>query len=87
MILFSIQALLEMENVACKHQDPHLAHHISLHYLPDQVNVIKKLADLHTRLKRSGDSGLGLHIIDRELNNDWNSIKQPIFSFYEKYYK
>ena len=69
-IHFPLKALLEVTNVARKHHDPHLAHHIELNNLRDQVNLIKKLADLSTQLKTSGDSGLGLHIIDRELFKD-----------------
>merc|ERR1712189_157352 len=35
-------------------------------YLKEQVEAIKEIADLVTKMKRAGD-GLGLHIIDKEL--------------------
>ncbi len=59
-------SLLNLHKVAASHDDPHLCNHLEEHFLEEQVESIKKLGDLITKMKRAGD-GLGLHVIDKEL--------------------
>ncbi len=62
------ESLLAMHNVSGSRGDPHLCDHLEGHFLQEQVESIKKLGDLVTKMKRAGD-GLGLHIIDKELQS------------------
>ena len=40
---------------------------IEKEYLAEQVTAEKEVGDLLTKMKRTGSEGLGLHIIDKEL--------------------
>lgn len=60
------QSLLDLHGVASRHADPHMADFLESHYLGEQVESIKQLSDLVTKLKGVGP-GLGEHIIDQEL--------------------
>jgi len=62
------ESLLALHKVAGSHEDPHLCDHLEGHFLEEQVESIKQLGDLVTKMKRAGD-GLGLHIIDKELHS------------------
>lgn len=62
------ESLLTLHRAAGNHNDPHLCDHLEEHFLGEQVESMKKLGDLITKMKRAGD-GLGLHIIDKELHS------------------
>ena len=59
-------ALLELHKVADARGDPQFCDFLEGNYLKEQVEDIKELADLVTRLRRAGE-GLGVHLIDKEL--------------------
>merc|ERR1711915_779674 len=60
------ESLLNMHKMADSHGDAQMADYLEGTYLKEQVEAIKEIADLVTKMKRAGD-GLGLHIIDKEL--------------------
>merc|ERR1711892_525333 len=60
------ESLLNVHKMADSHADAQLTDFIEGTYLKEQVEAIKEIADLVTKMKRAGD-GLGLHIIDKEL--------------------
>lgn len=57
------QTLLDLHETVGKRNDPHLADYLEGNFLNEQVDSIKELSDLITKMKRAGD-GLGLHLID-----------------------
>ena len=59
---------MDLHKVAAGHDDAQLTDYIEGDYLKEQVKSIKELSDLITKMKRAGD-GLGLHIIDKELQS------------------
>merc|ERR1711942_190827 len=59
-------ALEDLQAVAMKKKDFHLVEFIQKEFLVKKVNIIKEIGDCLTKIKRVGD-GLGLHILDREL--------------------
>ena len=59
-------ALEDLQAVAMEKKDFHLVDFIQKEFLVKKVNIIKEIGDCLTKIKRAGD-GLGLHIIDREL--------------------
>jgi ferritin heavy chain len=63
------QALLDLHGVASTHNDVHLADYLESEFLDEQVEAIKKLGDLITRLKRAGPEGLGEYIFDKDLSS------------------
>merc|ERR1711970_1662873 len=60
------ESLLNIHKMADSHSDAQLTDFIEGTYLKEQVEAIKEIGDLVTKMKRAGD-GLGLHIIDKEL--------------------
>ncbi|XP_028669355.1 ferritin, middle subunit-like [Erpetoichthys calabaricus] len=54
------QALLDMHKVATDRADPHLCDFLETHYLKEQVEIIKKLGDHITNLRKTGSSSGGL---------------------------
>ena len=64
--LSSLQSLLELHKVASAHEDPQLTDFLEGEYLKEQVEAQKEIGTLITQMKNAGD-GLGLHIIDKEL--------------------
>ena len=58
--------LLDVHKTADRHGDAQMTDIIEGEYLKEQVEAEKELGDLITRMKRAGD-GLGLHLIDKEL--------------------
>ena len=48
-------------------QDPEFTNFIEEHFLPEQVEGQKMLADMITNLKRVGGDGVGLYLFDQEL--------------------
>lgn len=61
------QSLLELHAVAGTHNDAHLADMIESEFLTEQVDSIKELSDMITRLKRAGP-GLGEYQFDKDLH-------------------
>jgi ferritin heavy chain len=57
---------LVVKVVASEHEDAQLTDFLEGEYLKEQVEAQKEIGDLITKMKRAGD-GLGLHIIDKEL--------------------
>ena len=62
------QSLLELHKTADASSDPQLTDFIEGNYLEEQVEAVKELGDLVTRMRRAGD-GLGVHLIDKELQD------------------
>merc|ERR1712156_1339073 len=62
MKLMEYQSLLDIHKVAGDKGDGHLCDFLESEYLSEQVEGIKAVGDLITKMKRAGD-GLGLHII------------------------
>merc|ERR1711909_214256 len=60
------EALLVMHKSADDNNDGRMTDFIEGTYLEEQVEAIKEISDLVTKMKRAG-AGLGLHIIDKEL--------------------
>ena len=60
------KALLELHATANKHNDPQMTDFIEGECLKEQVDAKKEIADLITKMKGVGE-GVGLHIIDKEL--------------------
>merc|ERR1711962_833043 len=60
------ESLLAMHKVAAGHEDAQMTDFIEGTFLKEQVEAIKEIGDLITQMKKAGD-GLGLHIIDKEL--------------------
>lgn len=53
------KSLLNLHKVAEENNDPQLCDFIESEYLEEQVEAIKKIADLVTQLNRVGGDGLG----------------------------
>merc|ERR1712037_20349 len=62
------QSLLDLHKVAGDKGDGHLCDFLESEYLAEQVEGIKAIGDLITKMKRAGD-GLGLHLIDKEMGS------------------
>ncbi len=62
------QSLLSLHGTASEKNDAHLCDFLESHFLGEQVEAIKELSDLVTKMKRAGD-GLGTHIIDKEMKD------------------
>jgi len=63
------QSLLDLHALASKHGDPHLTDFLEEEFLDEQVEDIKKLGDMITRLNRAGPAGLGEYIFDKDLSS------------------
>lgn len=61
------ESLLKLHKVAGSHNDPHLCDYLEEHFLSEQVDSLKKLADLKTKILRVGNDGVGLVVVDQEL--------------------
>merc|ERR1712227_241725 len=65
----AMEAALELEKTVNQSLiDIHLCDFLESEYLSKQVEGIKAVGDLITKMKRAGD-GLGLHIIDKEMGS------------------
>merc|ERR1712210_218544 len=62
------QSLLDLHKVVGDKGDGHLCDFLESEYLGEQVEGIKAIGDLITKMKRAGD-GLGLHLIDKEMGS------------------
>jgi len=60
------QSLLDMHKVSDGHNDAAFCDFLESEYLGEQVDAHKEIGDLIAKMKRAGD-GLGLHLIDKEL--------------------
>merc|ERR1712111_82873 len=56
------------QDIAGDKGDSHLCDFLESEYLGEQVEGIKAIGDLITKMKRAGD-GLGLHLIDKEMGS------------------
>lgn len=61
------ESLLNLHSVASGHMDVHLCDFLETHYLQEQVDSIKEIADHVTNLKRVGE-GLGVYMFDQKLH-------------------
>ncbi|KAI1294432.1 Stores iron in a soluble, non-toxic, readily available form [Mortierella claussenii] len=61
------KSLLNLHKIAEENTDSQLTNYIASEYLPEQIEGIKKIADLVTQLNRVGGDGLGLYLWDQEL--------------------
>jgi len=61
-------SLLSLHAVASSHNDPHLSNYLEEEFLTEQVESIKQLSDMITRLNRAGQ-GLGEFMFDKELQS------------------
>lgn len=60
------QCLLELHGIASKNNDPHMTKMLEDEFLEEQVESLKKIGDMITRLKRAGTCGLGEYLFDRD---------------------
>merc|ERR1711990_396445 len=60
------QSLLDLHKVGQDANDAHFCDFLESEYLIEQVDAIKEISDLITKMIRAGE-GLGLHTIDKEL--------------------
>jgi len=63
------QALLDLHKIAGNNGDANMCDFLETHYLNEQVEAIKELADYVTNLKRVGP-GLGEYMFDKETLSD-----------------
>merc|ERR1711915_215949 len=66
------QSLLYLHKLADSKRDPHLTDFLEGNFLNEQVESIKKISDMITRLKRAtqgsrDNTGLGEYLFDKEL--------------------
>ncbi len=54
---------------ATTNSDPHLTNFLEGKFLDEQVESIKKIGDLITRLKRAGPEGLGEYLFDKDISS------------------
>ncbi|CAG9761938.1 unnamed protein product [Ceutorhynchus assimilis] len=62
------ESLLNLHSVASGHMDVNLCDFLETHFLQEQVDSIKELADNVTNLKRVGE-GLGVFMFDQKLHD------------------
>merc|ERR1712180_10678 len=62
------QSLLDLHKACDSKGDAHLCDFIEAEFLGEQVEGIKEIGDLITKMKRAGN-GLGLHIMDKEIGS------------------
>ncbi|XP_044254015.1 soma ferritin-like [Tribolium madens] len=63
------ESLLVLHSTASGHMDVNLCDFLETHYLQEQVDAIKEIADHVTNLKRVGE-GLGVYMFDRTLGDN-----------------
>lgn len=61
------KSLLQVHRAASESEDAQMCDYLEGHFLTEQVESIKKLADLLTKLNRVGSEGLGLYLLDKEV--------------------
>merc|ERR1711936_1191936 len=60
------ESILNMHKMADSHGDAQMTDFLEGTFMKEQVEAIKEIADLATKMNRAGE-GLGLHVIDKEL--------------------
>merc|ERR1712215_613625 len=60
------ESILNMHQMADSHGDAQMTDFLEGTFLKEQVEAIKEIEDLMTKMNRAG-GGLGLHVIDKEL--------------------
>jgi ferritin heavy chain len=63
------KSLLNLHKIADGQSDPQMCDFVESSYLGEQVEAIKKLADMVTQLNRVGE-GLGVYLWDQQLYKD-----------------
>lgn len=61
------EKLLQLHEIAEKHEDAQLEDYLEQHFLDEQVSSIKQISDLVTQLERAGPEGLGLYLFDQRM--------------------
>ena len=61
--------LLAMHEIAAEAKDAQMTDFIEGHFLKEQVDAIKDLADMITNVKRVGAEGLGIYLFDKNLSS------------------
>ncbi|XP_076065984.1 ferritin-like isoform X2 [Oratosquilla oratoria] len=61
------QSLLDIHRMAGTKEDSHFCKFLEDNFIEEQVEAIKKLGDMITRLKRAGPTGLGEYLFDKNL--------------------
>merc|ERR1712082_500540 len=62
------QSLLDLHKASGNKGDAQLCDYLEAEFLTEQVDGIKEIGDMITKIKRAGD-GLGLHIMDKEIGS------------------
>ena len=62
-------SLLKLHALATSKNDPHLTDFLESEFLDEQVEAIKKLGDQITKLKRTGATGLGEYLFDKDIKS------------------
>merc|ERR1711936_127451 len=60
------ESILNMHKMADSHGDAQMTDFLEGTFMKEQVEAIKEIGDLATKMNRAGE-GLGLHVIDKEL--------------------
>jgi ferritin heavy chain len=60
-------SLLQLHKLAGEHQDAHLCDYLTAHFINEQTETLKSLADMITNLDRVAGDGLGLYLFDIEM--------------------
>lgn len=63
------ESLLDLHKVATNAADPHLCDFVESEFLGEQVEAIKKLGEMITKLKRAGPQGLGEYLFDKDIKS------------------
>jgi len=63
------ESLLDLHKEASNRDDAQLTDFLEGEYLKEQVEAQKEIGDLITRIKRSGESPIILHMLDKELQS------------------
>jgi ferritin heavy chain len=63
------ESLLNLHALASTHNDAHLTDYLEGEFLDEQVESIKKISDMITKLKRAGPEGLGEYLFDKDLKS------------------
>ena len=61
------QSLLDLHAVGTDKNDPQFCDFLEGEFLEEQVEAIKELGDMITKLKRAGPDGLGEYLFDKDL--------------------
>nr|ANA57438.1 ferritin [Palaemon carinicauda] len=63
------QSLLDLHALGGTANDPHMTKFLEDEYLDEQVEAIKELGDMITKLKRAGPTGVGEYLFDKDLQS------------------